>query len=90
MNEKSPDIKLNLGCGGRPLQEYINVDSDDLETLKHRYPQQQFPDELVNAFDVALSEGRNSERVQAGLERVRRYSWNRTAAQTLEVYRGIC
>ena len=46
-------------------------------------------DELLNAFDVALSEGKNSERVQAGLERVRCYSWDRTAAQTLDVYRKI-
>jgi len=47
-------------------------------------------DDLVNAFDIALSEGRNSGRVQAGLERVRFYSWDKTAAQTLEVYRAVC
>ena len=46
-------------------------------------------DELVNAFDVALSEGRDSERTKAGLERVKQYSWAKTAAQTLEVYRAI-
>jgi len=46
-------------------------------------------DDLVNAFDIALSEGRNSGRVQAGLERVRFYSWDRTAAQTLKVYRTV-
>jgi len=46
-------------------------------------------DDLLTAFDVALSEGRNSDRVQAGLERVKQYSWDRTARQILEVYRAI-
>ena len=46
-------------------------------------------DSLVNAFDVALSEGRDSERVRSGIERVKRYSWDRVAAQTLEVYRTL-
>ena len=45
-------------------------------------------DDLLRAFDIVLSEGRNSERVQAGLEIVKSYSWDKTAAQTLEVYRG--
>jgi glycosyltransferase involved in cell wall biosynthesis len=45
-------------------------------------------DDLLNALDTALSEGRNSERIQAGLERVKFYSWDKTAAQTLEVYRS--
>lgn len=38
------EIKINIGCGGRPLAGYINVDSDDLATLKTRYPEQNFPD----------------------------------------------
>ena len=46
-------------------------------------------DDLLNAFDVALSEGRNSDRVQAGLEQVKQYSWDKTARQILEVYRAI-
>jgi glycosyltransferase involved in cell wall biosynthesis len=46
-------------------------------------------DGLVDALDVALSEGHNSERVRAGIERVKRYSWDRVAAQTLEVYRTL-
>jgi glycosyltransferase involved in cell wall biosynthesis len=46
-------------------------------------------DDLINALDAALSEGRNCERVQAGLERVKSYSWDKTAAQTLEVYRSV-
>ena len=39
-------IRLNLGCGGSPLPDYINVDMDSLETLRARYPHQQFSDDL--------------------------------------------
>lgn len=47
-------------------------------------------DQLVNAFDVVLSEGRNSNRTEAGLERVKQYSWDKkTVAQTLKVYHAI-
>lgn len=40
-------IRLNLGCGGRPLSDYINVDMDTLEQIRSRYPNQQFNDDLV-------------------------------------------
>lgn len=46
-------------------------------------------DDLLNALDIVLSRGRNPERIQAGLERVKSYSWDKTAAQTLGVYRAI-
>lgn len=46
-------IRLNLGCGGSPLADYINVDMDSLETLRERYPQQQFSDALqVHNYDI--------------------------------------
>ena len=45
-------------------------------------------DSLCAAFALALSEGRDSKRVWAGFERVKRYSWDKTAQQTLEVYRA--
>jgi len=38
------EIKLNIGCGGRPLLDYINIDMDNLEALKERYPHQNFPE----------------------------------------------
>jgi len=44
---------------------------------------------LLAAFDVALSGGRASERAQAGVDRVKRYSWDKTARQTLEVYHAL-
>jgi len=46
-------------------------------------------DDIVNALDVAMFEGRNSERVRLGLERVKKYSWDKTAAKTLDVYRTL-
>ena len=46
-------------------------------------------DALLNAFDVALSEGRNSQRVSVGFKRIKFYSWDKTATQTMEVYRTI-
>lgn len=46
-------------------------------------------DDLLRAFDIALSEGRASKRVQIGLERVKSYSWNKAAVQTLEIYRAV-
>ena len=53
MKEKGPEIKLNIGCGGRPLPGYINVDTDNLETLKQRYPQQHFPDDIeIYNYDI--------------------------------------
>jgi len=46
-------------------------------------------EELVLALDKVLSEGRESQRVLAGLERVKDFSWERTAGQTLKVYRSL-
>lgn len=46
-------------------------------------------DDMLTAFDIALSEGRNSKRVQTGLEWIKRYSWDKTAKQTLEVYKSL-
>jgi glycosyltransferase involved in cell wall biosynthesis len=45
------------------------------------------PETLPAVLDQALQEGRSPGRVQAGLERVKLFSWDRTARQTLEVYR---
>jgi len=53
MKQINDNIKLNIGCGGRPLVGYINIDSDDIETLKHRYPKQQFPEGVkVCDYDI--------------------------------------
>jgi glycosyltransferase involved in cell wall biosynthesis len=44
---------------------------------------------LVAAFDIALSEGRHSNRIDSGLQQVKQYSWERCAQQTLEIYRTL-
>ena len=46
-------IRLNLGCGGSPLLNYVNVDMDSLEVLRGRYPNQHFSDELL-VFDYDI------------------------------------
>ncbi len=46
-------IRLNLGCGGRPLPGYINVDKDTREQLQARYSAQRFPEELpIFDYDI--------------------------------------
>jgi len=44
---------------------------------------------LLPAFDRAMSEGRDSDRVRVGLKHVKDYSWDETARQTLEVYHAL-
>ena len=44
---ESKHIKLNLGCGGRPLLDYINVDMDSLEQIRQRYPNRKYDDSIV-------------------------------------------
>ncbi|MBL4783988.1 MAG: class I SAM-dependent methyltransferase [Cohaesibacteraceae bacterium] len=59
MTEQSP-IRLNLGCGGRPLRNYINVDMDTLDQIRERYPNQPFENDLVvlqyNLFDLPFED----------------------------------
>ena len=46
-------IRLNLGCGSRPLPGYVNIDQDDLATMRARYPTRTFDDSLViKNFDI--------------------------------------
>jgi len=53
-------IKLNIGCGGRPLEGYINVDMDDINKLKERYPDKIFPDNIIiypwDIFELPLDD----------------------------------
>ena len=46
-------------------------------------------EELRSALDTALSREAVSAKVAAGMTRVQRYSWDRTAAQTLATYREL-
>jgi predicted SAM-dependent methyltransferase len=52
VTDKMP-IRLNLGCGGRPLHDYINVDMDTLKEMRKRYPNQDFGDDLnIQQYDL--------------------------------------
>ncbi|MFC1917409.1 glycosyltransferase family 4 protein [Chloroflexota bacterium] len=44
---------------------------------------------LVLVLDKTLSEGRYSPQVKAGLERVKKFSWDRTAWETVQIYRRL-
>jgi len=46
-------------------------------------------DSLIDAFDKAVSEGRDGAMAQAGLEHAGRFSWEKTAQGTLDVYRSL-
>jgi len=46
-------IRLNLGCGSRPLDGYINVDVDSLDAIRARYPDRHFePDLTIVNYDI--------------------------------------
>jgi len=65
MGNINENIRINIGCGGRPLPGYINVDSDNLETLRQRYPLQDFPDGVevyqYDIFDLPFSDASVAE-----------------------------
>jgi glycosyltransferase involved in cell wall biosynthesis len=46
-------------------------------------------DSLLAALDRVMGEGRDSNRTRAGIAHAGGYSWDRTAAETLRVYRSI-
>ena len=46
-------LRLNIGCGGRPLPGYVNVDIDNLDILKRRYPDQTFHGDIkIYDYDI--------------------------------------
>ncbi len=53
-------IKLNLGCGGRPLAGYINVDFDSISKIQKRYPKKNFNKNIIiknyNIFNLPFKE----------------------------------
>lgn len=53
--------KLNIGCGGSPLEGYINIDQDSLLDLRRRYPNKIFNDDLIikdyDIFNLPYEDG---------------------------------
>ena len=47
LTTKRSEVKLNIGCGGRPLHGYINIDQDSMEDMRKRYPEAVFDDSLI-------------------------------------------
>lgn len=45
--KKTENLKLNIGCGGRPLLGYINIDQDSIDDMRKRYPETVFDDSLI-------------------------------------------
>ncbi len=46
-------IKINIGCGGRPLEGYENIDMDTLDEIKKRYPLNKYSkDIVVKQYDI--------------------------------------
>jgi len=64
-------IRLNIGCGGRPLSGYVNIDMDTLEQIRERYPNQKFADDLVvvqyDIFNLPYSDNSVDEIKSEGL-----------------------
>ena len=66
-NPKSNEngLKINIGCGGRPLEGFINVDMDSLEELEARYPNSVFPKETKicnwDIFNLPIKDNSVSE-----------------------------
>jgi predicted SAM-dependent methyltransferase len=46
-------LKLNLGCAGRPLAGYVNIDMDTLAEIKKRYPHIKVPQGVkIYQYDI--------------------------------------
>lgn len=46
-------IKLNLGCASNLLEGYVNIDQDNIDIIRKRYPWIQFPeDAYIYTYDV--------------------------------------
>jgi predicted SAM-dependent methyltransferase len=64
-------IRLNLGCGGRPLPGYINVDMDSLDEIRVRYPDRTYDDSLIvvnyDLFDLPFDDDSVDEIRSEGL-----------------------
>jgi predicted SAM-dependent methyltransferase/dTDP-4-dehydrorhamnose 3,5-epimerase-like enzyme len=58
--ERRP-LRLNLGSGGRPRPDYVNIDMDSLDQIRARYPDRTYDDDLVvvdyDIFNLPFPDG---------------------------------
>ena len=62
-------VKLNLGCAGRLLGGYINIDLDSLEEIKRRYPEISIP--TTNAPTFAQEDALNLPFEDSSVDEIR-------------------
>jgi predicted SAM-dependent methyltransferase len=47
------ELKLNLGCASKLLDGYVNIDQDNIDVIRERYPWIEFPqDAIIYTYDV--------------------------------------
>ena len=46
-------------------------------------------EDLIEALDKVLAEGKDTPRVKEGLLQVKEYSWEKTAQETLQIYHRL-
>jgi predicted SAM-dependent methyltransferase len=68
---ENKEVRLNLGCGGRPQSGYVNVDIDTLDQIRLRYPNTSFDPALIIAnydiFDLPFEDNTVAEVRAEGL-----------------------
>jgi len=82
-------MRINIGCGGRPLEGFINIDQDSLPQLRDRYPEREFSDDLViqnwDIFSLPITDGEVEEVRADGL--LEHLSFKEEPAFLYEVHR---
>ena len=77
-----------MACGCPVIASYIPTSEYLGEDIPFYFDPTQ-PQTLFSAFDRALTTGKNSARMRAGMERAGRFTWENTAKGYLEVYRQL-
>lgn len=75
-----------MACGCPIIASHIPSSVEVAGTIPIYFEPTQ-SESLRNAFDVALDEVQNRQRINAGYTRLNDYSWEKTAQQTLGLYR---
>lgn len=77
---------MHCGC---PI---IASDIPSTREIAEDYPiyfSPQNSDELIDAFEKVITEGRDSARLRESSQRKSNFCWDRTARETLDVYKSL-